>query len=87
MRLVENTGNMVIIEFGTWQVLFSYKTPVAALDINPGGRIYETEEYHSTTTSKHIGKFIRSHPARKVEVISQERLYKLADDQKVDRYI
>ncbi len=87
MRLVENKGNIVIIEFGTWQVLFSYETPVAALDINPGGKIYETAEYHSSTTSKHIRKFVRSHPSRDVELISQSRLHKLADDQKVDRYI
>jgi len=87
MRLVENNGNVTIIEFGTWQILFSYKTPVAALDINPGGRIYETEEYHSTTTSKHINKFIRSHPSRKVDLIPQERLHRLAEAQKVDLYL
>ena len=38
------------------RVLFSYKTPVAVIDMNTG-TVFVTEKYWSRTTSKHINRW------------------------------
>jgi len=58
LREVRTVGpNMVEAHHGLLHILYSYKTPVAILA--PSG-IYKTDKFHSVTTSKHIGKWIRS---------------------------
>ena len=45
-------------------ILFSYKTPVAAMDGE--GRLFRTEEYYSPTTTRHINKWLAGREARTV---------------------
>jgi hypothetical protein len=48
-------------------VLFSYSTPVAAVDSKNGtGQILITEEKYSTTTTKHINRWVgtKSHSGK-----------------------
>ena len=62
MKLIPVAANQneVELENGT-TVFFSYKTPVAAHI--PGQGYYRTEDYHSVTTSKHIGQFMKRNGA------------------------
>lgn len=55
-------------------VFFSYNTPVAA-NLSNGGFI-RTENKYSTTTSKHINKWLEG---RSAEVVSQETLNNLVN--------
>ncbi len=54
--------NMIEVDHGSVYVLYSYETPVA---IRPregeGSRPLVTGTFHSRTTSKHIGVWLRSH--------------------------
>lgn len=53
-------------------VLFSYKTPVAALI--PGEGWVRTDERYSVTTSKHINQWLAANKAELVDEIHQYRL-------------
>ena len=55
-------------------VLFSYRTPVAAL--LPSGRYICTEEKWSVTTTKHINKWLAA-VTSPVEQVPQEELHRL----------
>lgn len=57
MKLKPLGSNMNQLNTGKWTVLFSYETPVAALD-DRSGKYYQTEEKFSATTSKHINKWL-----------------------------
>ena len=46
-------------------ILFSYKTPVAGIDIDG---FFRTDKKWSVTTSRHIGKYVGS----KCRIVSQE---------------
>ncbi len=58
---------------GDTKILFSYKTPVAAMNLSPewherfGGGMIRTEKKWSVTTSKHIGKWLQGGTAIHVE--------------------
>ena len=58
MKLIPLASNMNLIRLnnGT-QVLFSYRTPVAAHV--PGEGFFRTNQNWSRTTSKHINKWLR----------------------------
>ena len=53
-------------------ILFSYQTPVCGFSPDMG--YFRTEEFHSTTTSRHINNWLREEDADKVELVSQEQL-------------
>lgn len=61
MRVRSIGPNQTQIDTGTWSILVSYQTPVAAFDCVNGGW-YRTEKFHSKTTSKHINKWIEGTP-------------------------
>jgi hypothetical protein len=48
--------NYNIITHEDNQILYSYETPVAVLHAN--GSAYQTQQKYSTTTSRHINKFL-----------------------------
>lgn len=48
-------ANVTTLNKGGKKVLYSYKTPVAVKD---GDTVYVTDTKHSSTTSKHISKFV-----------------------------
>jgi len=50
-------------------VLFSYETPVAALV--PGKGWIRTEQFYSTTTSKHINAWLRKNCGGDVAIVPQ----------------
>ena len=50
------------------EVLFSYSTPVAALV--PGKGWIRTEQFYSTTTSKHINRWFAENKSTAAEVAS-----------------
>lgn len=54
--LVKVASNMYVKTCGATRVLFSYETPVAA--VNRDG-YFRTEEFFSVTTSQHINKWFR----------------------------
>lgn len=58
MKLKSLGSNMTQVETGKYSVLFSYETPVAAFDSS--GKAFKTSQKFSTTTSKHINKFLGS---------------------------
>lgn len=53
MKLKILGANRTEIQVATYDILFSYNTPVAVLDIH--GNMFVTECRWSRTTSKHIG--------------------------------
>jgi len=56
MRLQPIASNMTQVDFSNgYQVLFSYKTPVACLSDNG---YYRTSKFWSVTTSRHINKWL-----------------------------
>ncbi len=56
MRLQPIASNMTQVDFNNgYQVLFSYKTPVACLSDNG---YYRTSKFWSVTTSRHINKWL-----------------------------
>ena len=65
MKLTQIASNMTELKFqdGT-KVLFSYETPVAA-EVN--GNYVKTSKKWSTTTSKHINKWLNGIDAEKAE--------------------
>jgi len=61
---------------GTATVLYSYETPVAVHMEGIG--YFKTSKKWSTTTSKHINKWLESHGASGATLISQDEIEKLA---------
>jgi len=49
-------NNQTVIDLSDYIVLISYTTPVAALG---NGTAYRTDQYHSSTTSRHINAWLR----------------------------
>ena len=60
MRLKNVGSNMTEITTEKGQILFSYKTPVAALlaDADDGATVVKTSTKWSVTTSRHINKWL-----------------------------
>ena len=56
-------------------VLFSYQTPVAGFTPDMG--YFRTEEFHSTTTSRHINNWLQEEGVDNVELVSQASLDEL----------
>ena len=58
MKLIPLASNQNLVKFNSGvQVLFSYRTPVAAYV--PGEGYFRTNHNWSRTTSKHINKWLR----------------------------
>jgi len=56
MKITPNGSNQTIVEGRGCRVLYSYSTPVALQ--SPSGKYYKTEKKWSSTTSKHINRFV-----------------------------
>jgi len=56
MNLNPIKANMTELQLNDWFVLFSYKTPVAAIDRSTG-KAFKTAKHWSRTTSKHINQY------------------------------
>lgn len=57
MKLKPLGSNMNQAHLGKWVVLFSYETPVAAMD-EKTGKYYQTDQKFSGTTSRHLSKWL-----------------------------
>jgi len=72
MEIFETGSNYTIVLFNNENkgvyVLFSYKTPVAYNDVN-GFNV--TEQYFSSTTTKHINKFLNG---ANYKIVKQEKI-------------
>jgi hypothetical protein len=68
VQQVSTTSTQVSLADGT-EVLFSYSTPVAALV--PGRGWMRTEQFYSTTTSKHINAWLRKNCGGEVQTVPQ----------------
>ena len=55
MQLKPIASNMTQLDLNGYQILFSYQTPVACLSDNG---YYRTSKKWSTTTSRHINKWL-----------------------------
>lgn len=77
MKLTPIASNMTEVEIEGATILFSYKTPVAALMHDKDGYngFIRTSKHWSATTSKHINKWLDGAKAVEVE---QSILDKLA---------
>lgn len=56
MNLRPIGNNQTELDLGVYQILFSYRTPVAVVDTRTGNS-YRTEKFWSKTTSKHINSW------------------------------
>ena len=56
MQLTPIASNMTEVETKDARILFSYRTPVAAYVFGRG--YVKTEKWYSTTTTRHINKWI-----------------------------
>ncbi len=65
VQQVTISSTQISLADGT-EVLFSYSTPVAALV--PGKGWMRTEQFYSTTTSKHINRWFAEHKSTAAEV-------------------
>ena len=73
MKLVAINKNQNLVELrGGVVILFSYQTPVAGFSPDIG--YFRTEEFHSTTTSRHINNWLEREDAEHVETVPQEQL-------------
>ena len=68
VQQVTTTSTQVSLADGT-EVLYSYSTPVAALV--PGKGWIRTEQFYSTTTSKHINAWLRKNCGGTVQTVPQ----------------
>ena len=59
-----NSKSLITLASGS-QVFFSYNTPVIVQ--HSSGRLFQTMEHYSKTTSKHITQFLNGRKAEKVE--------------------
>ncbi|NDB60697.1 hypothetical protein EB001_19965 [bacterium] len=81
MKLIPLGSNQNLVQLNSGiQILFSYKTPVAAYV--PGEGYYRTNYRWSNTTTKHINKWLRSNSAARgaiiVDSVDQSTLDNLA---------
>lgn len=60
MKLTILAPNMTQLENGKFTILFSYNTPVAAINTDTGVA-FKTNEFHSRTTNAHISKWASKH--------------------------
>ena len=62
LRIKQFASNMTVLSKDDWEILFSYETPVAGCrTLESGNRqAFKTDTYFSVTTSKHIGKYLKS---------------------------
>ena len=75
MKLIPLGSNQNLVQFNSGvQVLFSYRTPVAAYV--PGDGYFRTNHNWSQTTSKHINKWLKN--AIGVAAVDQSVLDNLA---------
>ena len=79
MKLTPIGSNKTQVTFdlsnGPMDILFSYKTPVAAR--LPSGRFLRTNQKFSVTTSKHINQWLRANNAEDIEAVPQSRIEEL----------
>jgi len=79
MKLTPIGSNKTQVTFdlssGPMDILFSYKTPVAAR--LPSGRFLRTKQKYSITTTKHINQWLKANNAVDTEVVPQSRLEEL----------
>lgn len=78
MKLNSLGPNQTEIEVGDVTVLFSYKTPVAFHVTGKG--YFRTKERFSSTTTKHINKWLQHHGGSAfIEEVEQDVLENLLD--------
>lgn len=79
MKLNQIRENMSEVEIGDYKVLFSYKTPVAVVNLTPefhavfGAGMIKTSKKWSKTTSRHINLW----GAKEAKEVEQEYFDKL----------
>ena len=69
LRLKPLKHNCNVVIWNNDQILFSYETPVAIIEGN--GNIYRTKQYYSSTTTRHINKFLFG---LKYELVNQSKI-------------
>ena len=62
-------------------IFFSYETPVVITYVYDCGVsvTYVTNKKHSSTTSRHINKYLEASPYKGAESVSQGEIYRLSD--------
>jgi len=78
LNLKQIGSNQTVLELGKTQVFFSYETPIAAC---VDGHFYRTKEKYSSTTTKHINKWLANYgDSFKATEVNQSFLNELLKD-------
>jgi hypothetical protein len=77
-------SNQTEVSTSKYLILFSYKTPVAFKDCD-SSTIYVTNKKHSTTTSKHINKWLKNTSHILVETVDQTIVDGVMEDKRMKK--
>jgi hypothetical protein len=79
MMIIDSRSNYTVIAFNGGEILFSYQTPVAGFA--PGTGYFKTDTHYSTTTSRHINRYL---PRRDALIVSQRWIDSLIEIDEVN---
>lgn len=72
MKVKQLAANMTELEHKGWTILFSYETPVAAIN---SGELFVTDKKWSVTTSRHIGKWRAGKLYGELDAIKSQQIF------------
>ena len=75
MKLKKLGNNVTLIKYDDGEVLFSYETPVAALDYKTH-EYFRTNQFWSVTTSRHINQWLQGVDAAEISQSALEAMVK-----------
>ena len=81
LKSLAKNRTVLIFNRGITEILFSYETPVAGYSNDLG--YIKTDQWYSSTTTRHINKYIDGRPHK---VVSQSTINDLLKEQIPTRY-
>ena len=81
LKSIAKNRTVLIFNRGITEILFSYETPVAGYSNDLG--YIKTDQWYSSTTTRHINKYIDGRPHK---VVSQSTINDLLKEQIPTRY-
>ena len=81
LKSIAKNRTVLIFNRGITEILFSYETPVAGYSNDLG--YVKTDQWYSSTTTRHINKYLDGRPHK---VVSQSTINDLLKEQIPTRY-
>ena len=81
LKSIAKNRTVLIFNRGITEILFSYETPVAGYSNDLG--YIKTDQWYSSTTTRHINKYLDGRPHK---VVSQSTINDLLKEQIPTRY-